>query len=342
MLCLGANTCIPAIKVLYLTSINLISHLTILYNDVENIRIFCPATIANLSCGFDVLGLCLNNVGDEMIIRRSPVKGIRITKIEGADLPLETERNVAGVAALAMLESIQTDVGFELEIYKHINAGSGIGSSAASSAGAVFGVNELLGRPFTLKELVPFAMQGERLASGSAHADNVAPALLGGFTLVRSYNPLDIVRIESPEGLHATVVHPQIELRTSDARSVLKQNISLKTAIVQWGNVGGLVAGLYTKDYDLIGRSLHDEIVEPLRSVLIPEFDKVKAVCRENGALGSGISGSGPSIFALSRDKETADHIGVAMAAVYDAIGLPYEVHVSTINPTGMRILYSE
>lgn len=289
-----------------------------------------------------MLGLCLNNVGDEMVVRKSPVKGIRIVKITGADLPLETERNVAGVSAMAMLAELTTDVGFEIEIYKHIKAGSGIGSSAASSAGAVFAINELLNRPFTLKELVPFAMQGEKLASGSAHADNVAPALLGGFTLVRSYQPLDIIRIDSPEGLHATVVHPQIELKTSDARSVLKQNIPLKTAIVQWGNVGGLVAGLYTKDYDLIGRSLHDEIVEPLRSVLIPEFDKVKAVCKENGALGSGISGSGPSIFALSRDKVTAERIASAMSAVYDAIKLPYEVHVSTINPRGMKTLDGE
>jgi homoserine kinase len=232
------------------------------------IKLFCPATIANLSCGFDVLGLCLDNAGDEMIVRKVDQKGVRITKIVGADLPLETEKNVSGVAALAMLETLdELDFGFEIEIYKNIKAGSGIGSSAASSAGAVFGINELLGRPYSRKDLVQFAMQGEKLASGNAHADNVAPALLGAFTLVRSYSPLDIIRIDSPEELYATVVHPQIELKTSDARSVLKQNVSLKSAITQWGNVGGLVAGLYTKDYDLIGRSLHDEIVEPVRSV---------------------------------------------------------------------------
>lgn len=306
---------------------------------MEEVKIFCPGTIANLSCGFDVLGLCLDNVGDEMIIRKSDQKGIRITKIVGADLPLETERNVSGVSALAMLDNLDTDFGFEIEIYKHIKAGSGIGSSAASSAGAVFGINELLNRPFTRKELIPFAMQGEKLAGGTAHADNVAPALLGGFVLIRSYNPLDIIRIDSPENLYATVVHPQIELKTSDARSILKQNITLKTAITQWGNVGGLIAGLYTKDYDLIGRSLHDEIVEPIRSVLIPEFDKVKAACTENGALGSGISGSGPSVFALSRSHETARNIAKAMGDIYDKIGLQYELHVSKINPTGVRVM---
>jgi homoserine kinase len=306
---------------------------------MTQIKLFCPATIANLSCGFDVLGLCLTTAGDEMIIRKSDEKGVRITKIVGADLPMETENNVSGVAALAMLEEVETEFGFEIEIYKNIKAGSGIGSSAASSAGAVFGINELLGRPFTRKELVKFAMQGEKLASGNAHADNVAPCLLGGFTLVRSSNPLDIVRIDSPDELYATVVHPQIELKTSDARSVLKQTVSLKSAITQWGNVGGLVAGLYTKDYELIGRSLHDEIIEPVRSMLIPGFDLIKKTAYENGALGSGISGSGPSIFALSKGKDTAEKIAKAMSAVYDEMKLPYEIHVSKVNPEGVSIL---
>jgi homoserine kinase len=306
---------------------------------MNEIKIFCPATIANLSCGFDVMGLCLATAGDEMVIRKSVIKGIRITKIVGADLPLETENNVAGVAALAMLEEVKTEFGFEIEIYKNIKAGSGIGSSAASSAGAVFGINELLGRPFTRKELVKFAMQGEKLASGNAHADNVAPCLLGGFTLVRCSDPLDIVKIDSPSELYATVVHPQIELKTSDARSVLKQTVSLKSAITQWGNVGGLVAGLYTNDYELIGRSLHDEIIEPVRSMLIPGFDLIKKTAYENGALGSGISGSGPSIFALSKGKETADKIAKAMSAVYDEINLPYEIHVSKVNAEGVSII---
>jgi homoserine kinase len=306
---------------------------------MNEIKIFCPATIANLSCGFDVLGLCLATAGDEMIIRKSDVNGVRITKIIGANLPLETENNVAGVAALAMLEEVETEFGFEIEIYKNIKAGSGIGSSAASSAGAVFGINELLGRPFTRKELVKFAMQGEKLASGNAHADNVAPCLLGGFTLVRSSNPLDIIKIDSPSELYATVVHPQIELKTSDARSVLKQTVSLKSAITQWGNVGGLVAGLYTNDYELIGRSLHDEIIEPIRSMLIPGFDLIKKTAYENGALGSGISGSGPSIFALSKGKETAEKIAQAMSKVYDEINLPYEIHVSKVNADGVSII---
>jgi homoserine kinase len=306
---------------------------------MNEIKIFCPATIANISCGFDVLGLCLEAIGDEMIIRKSDVKGIRITKIVGADLPLETSKNVAGVAGLALLEAIDYEFGFDIEIYKNIKAGSGIGSSAASAAGAVFGINELVGKPFTRKELVAFAMKGEAIASGSQHADNVAPAILGGITLVRSTIPLDIIKIESPSELYATVIHPQIELKTSEMRAVLKPMISLKSAIIQWGNLGGLISGFYTSDYELIGRSLHDEIVEPLRGPFIPKFDVIKKVALENGALGSGISGSGPSIFALSKGIETANRVAKAMSAVYNEMDLPYEIHVSKVNSEGVKII---
>ena len=306
---------------------------------MDEIRIFCPATIANVSCGFDVLGLCLDSVGDEMIIRKSPEKGVRILKITGQELPLETENNVAGVAVLEMLKSVETDFGFEIEIVKRIKPGSGIGSSAASSAGAVYGVNKLLGEPFTLKELIPFAMEGEKLASGALHADNVSPALLGGFTLVRSYDPLDVISLPTPGELYASILHPQIEVKTADARSVLKQNVTLKTAIKQWGNLGGLISGLYTEDYNLISRCLHDDIVEPLRSVLIPAFDEVKEATLKAGALGSGISGSGPSIFALSRGEATAKKVAAAMKEVYEQINLEYDIHVSKVNTKGIKEL---
>ena len=306
---------------------------------MNEIKIFCPATIANISCGFDVLGLCLETVGDEMIIRKSDVKGIKITKIVGEELPLETSKNVAGVAALALLDAIDYKFGFEIEIYKNIKPGSGIGSSAASAAGAVFGINELLGKPFNRKELVEFAMKGEAIASGSEHADNVAPAILGGITLVRSSAPLDIIKIESPSELYATVIHPQIELKTSEMRAVLQPMIPLKSAILQWGNLGGLIAGFYTSDYELIGRSLHDEIVEPLRGPFIPKFDVIKKTALENGALGSGISGSGPSIFALSKGIETANRIAKAMFVIYEDMNMPFEIHVSKVNPEGVKII---
>lgn len=303
------------------------------------IKIFAPATVANVSCGFDVLGLCLDSVGDEMIIKKTEEKGVKISKIIGQDLPLETEKNVAGVAVLAMLENIQTDCGFDIEIHKNIKPGSGIGSSSASAAGAVFGVNKLLNEPFSLKELVPFAMQGEKLASGTAHADNVAPALLGGFTLVKSYKPLDIIKINTPKELYATVIHPKIEVKTADSRSVLKQKVTLQQTIKQLGNLGGLISGLYTEDYELIGRSLHDDIVEPLRSILIPEFNKVKQNAINAGALGGGISGSGPSIFALSKGKEIAEKVGKAMAKSYENHSINFDVYVSKINSAGMKII---
>jgi homoserine kinase len=306
---------------------------------MNEIKLFCPATIANVSCGFDVLGLCLESVGDTMTITKTTIKGVRIIEIIGADLPLETNKNVAGVAAVSLLDTLQPDFGFDISIIKNIKAGSGIGSSAASAAGAVYGINKLLGSPFSTKELVPFAMQGEKLASGTAHADNVAPALLGGFTLIRSYEPLDIITIPSPANLYVTVIHPQIELKTKDARSVLKENISLKKATVQCGNIGGLISGLYTSDYDLIGRSLHDELVEPVRSILIPKFDELKAAAIAAGALGGGISGSGPSVFALSKGEATARKVAAAMASIMNETGIPFEVHVSPINSQGIKII---
>lgn len=305
----------------------------------NEIKVFCPATVANISCGFDVLGVALDSVGDDMIVRKVPQKGIQITKISGQNLPKETLNNVAGVAGNAFLLAADYGGGFEIEINKKIKPGSGIGSSAASSAGAVWAMNYLLGNPFSKTELVKFAMEGERLASDVAHADNVAPALFGGFTLVRSYNPLDIVTIPAPSELYVTIIHPQIEIKTSDSRKILKTTISMETGIKQWGNVGGLVAGLFKEDYELIGRSLEDHIVEPIRSILIPGFDEVKKVSLEAGALGSGISGSGPSIFAFSKGEETALKVRKVMKSVYEKIGIAYEIHISKINMEGVKPL---
>ena len=220
---------------------------------MEELKVFAPATVANLSCGFDVLGCCLDSVGDEMLIRKNDLEKVRITKITGQDLPMETERNVAGVAVMALLEELKSIQGFDIEISKKIKPGSGIGSSAASSAGAVFAVNKLLNEPFTTKDLIKFAMQGELLASGNAHADNVAPALLGGFSLVRSYYPLEVLSLPVPSELMVVILHPLIEIKTKDSRSIIKQNVSLKKAINQWGNLAALVSALYTNDYGLVG-----------------------------------------------------------------------------------------
>ena len=307
---------------------------------MNKVKVFAPATVANIACGFDVLGLALDFPGDEVIVTKTNSNEVIITACHNADnLPLEADENVAGVAVKALLKKLDSTQGFEIELTKGVKPGSGIGSSAASSAAAVVAVNHLLGEPFTRKELVEFAMQGEKCATGVAHADNVAPSICGGFTLIRSYEPLDVIKIESPEQLWATVIHPQIEVKTRDARRVLKGGIDLKKAITQWGNVGGLIAGLYSKDYDLIGRSLVDVVIEPIRSILIPGYASVKKASMAAGALGCSISGSGPSIFALSKGKEQALKVKEAMGEIYNEYGVDYDIHVSQVNSEGARII---
>lgn len=304
------------------------------------VKVFAPGTVANVACGFDVIGLALDSPGDEMELRRSATPGVRITGIEGALLPLEASQNVAGVALQAMLqEYAQPDVGIEIVIRKNIQPGSGVGSSAASAAGVVVGANCLLGAPFPPQTLVRFAMEGERLACGTPHADNVAPAIMGGFTLVRSYQPLDVIRLHVPADLWVTVIHPQIEVKTSDARGILKQQVLLRDAIRQWGNVGALVAALYQEDYALISRSLEDVIVEPVRSILIPAFRELKTRCKETGALGGGISGSGPSVFMMCKGEENAQAVASTMQQVYAPLGVDYKIHVSKINTSGVRVM---
>jgi homoserine kinase len=245
---------------------------------------------------------------------------------------------VAGAALLALMEDLPEKPGFNLTVDKRIKPGSGLGSSAASSAGAVVAANILLGKPFSNPDLVRFAMNGEKVASGVKHADNITPCIYGGVTLIRSIHPLDIVQLDAPP-LHVTVVHPQIEVRTSDARQILRKEVQLKQAIRQWGNIAGLVAGFMKGDYDLIGRSLEDVIIEPVRSILIPGFNDVKQRCLEAGALGGGISGSGPSIFMLNKDEEKANIVADIMRDVYSSIGIDHRIHVTRVNTEGVRIL---
>lgn len=306
---------------------------------MEELKIFAPATVANLSCGYDVLGCCLDAVGDQMLVRKNDLSQVRITKITGQELPMETERNVAGVAVQALLQALGSNQGFDIEIYKGIKSGSGIGSSAASSAGAVYAVNQLVGSPFSATELIPFAMEGERLASGSAHADNVAPALLGGFSLVRSYEPLEVLRLPSPRALHMVILHPLIEVNTRDSRSIIRQQVTLSKAVKQWGNLGAMVSALYTEDYQLLGRSMVDEIVEPVRSILIPFFQPLKEIALKKGALAFGISGSGPSVFAVCEGERKAREVRQALKEFYQDKEIDFELHLSKINPQGIKTL---
>jgi homoserine kinase len=311
---------------------------------MRSIKVFAPATVANVACGFDIMGFAVENPGDEVVLHLSHEPGVRITRITGDDgrLPLHPDKNTASVSIKALLQHLGSDQGFELELHKRMPLGSGLGSSAASAAAGVYAANQLLGDPLSPLELLPFAMEGERLACGSAHADNVAPALLGGFVVIRSYSPLDVFRIPTPEKLFCTIVHPDIEVNTKDARHILRNQITLKSAVVQWGNVAGLVAGLLQSDYGLIGRSLQDVIIEPIRGLLIPGFNEVKEAAARAGALGSSISGSGPSIFALSPDQETAEAVGEAITGVFQRIGISGETYVSRINQEGPVVLAKE
>lgn len=306
---------------------------------METIRIFSPATVANVGCGFDVLGFCLDKVGDEMVVKKSQRKGIFITKIEGFELPYDVHENVAGVSALAMYAELDVDFGFEIEIYKQIKPGSGIGSSAASAVGSVFGMNYLLGNPFSKIELIKFAMKGEVVASNSEHADNIAPAVLGGFTLVKQSNPLEVIQLPSPDALHAVIIHPQIEIKTADSRAVLPKNIPLSDAISQWSNVGSLVHALHTSDYNLMGKSLIDVVIEPHRSKLIPNFNSLQKISLENGALGCSISGSGPSLFSLCKGLENAKKVEANQRAIMANTDIQFETHISIINKEGIKIL---
>ena len=309
--------------------------------ELKEIEIFAPATIANISCGFDVLGCCLDSIGDTMILRKTNEKGVRIGKITGEELPMAPEKNVASVAVMAMLEAFDAEpnFGFEIEIHKNIKPGSGVGSSAASGAGAVFAANELMGRPFTKHELIPFAAEGERAACGAPIADNVAPALLGGFTLVKETDPIKVIELPSIKGLYATIIHPQIEIKTSISRDILPQTVSINDAVKQWANVGALIHALHMNDHSLFADSLKDYIVEPHRSKLIPKFEQVIKSAINAGALGGGISGSGPSIFTFSKDLETAENVSLTINDIYRNTNIPYHVYVSKINDQGVKIL---
>jgi homoserine kinase len=304
-------------------------------------RAFAPATVANVCCGFDILGFSMDFPGDEVRVTFSENPGIVITKIEGdhGRLPREPEKNTAAVAVQSYLNELGSSQGIEIELYKFLPMGSGMGSSAASGVAALVAVNELMGNPLTRHQLVPHAMEAERIACGSAHADNVAPSLIGGFVLIRDYHPLDIIAIPFPEGLHCTLIHPQMELKTSDSRRVLKPSISLRDAVTQGGNIAGLMAGLMKSDYGLISRSLRDVIAEPIRSVFIPGFDTIRETVLKAGALGCGISGSGPAIFVLSKDQSTAQRAGEAVQIHFLTHQLKSEVYVSRINPVGARVV---
>ena len=304
---------------------------------METIKVKSPATLSNLCCGFDILGMALNEPYDIIQLTKTNTPEIVIKHVDSYGLPTDPQKNIAGVALQSMIDALKYEGGFDMTIEKKIKPGSGIGSSAASAAGIVVAANELLGKPFSKNELVKFAMEGEVLASGSRHADNLAPCIYGGLVLIRDTPTMDIIPLDTPP-LFITIVHPQIEIKTSYAREILPKEVPLKTAVVQWANVAGLVSGFLQHDYNLISRSLTDVIVEPVRSKLIPGFDEVKKKGLEAGALGGGISGSGPSLFMLSQNEETARKVETEMKKIYDELGIEYKTYVSAVAKNGVEV----
>lgn len=308
----------------------------------ESIRVFAPATVANVVCGFDILGFAVDAPGDEVIMRKKDEAGVVITKITGDDgrLPLEASKNTVSASVQHYLRHInRTDIGVEIELHKKMPIGSGLGSSSASTVAGLFAINTLLGNPLTQMELIPFAMKGEELACGFGHADNVAPALLGGFVLVRSYEPLDIIKLPYPESLYCAIIFPDVDVPTRDARQMIRSKVLLKDAVKQWGNVAGLVSGLFMKDIDLIGRSMKDVLVEPVRSILIPDFYILREMAMEMGAVSFGISGSGPSVFSFTRDEETARKITAEVQKYLADLQIGSFTYVSPINAEGPKLL---
>jgi len=306
---------------------------------MDSIRVFSPGSVTNISCGYDILGFCLDKVGDKITATKTAEKGLKISSIDKYDLPISIDKNVAGIAAQAMINEIDIDHGIHLKIEKGIKPGSGIGSSAASSAGAVFAINKLIGSPFSDLELIRFAMEGEKYVSGSYHADNVSPILLGGFTLVRSIDELDIIKLPNPKDLIATIIRPEIEIKTSDSRKVVKSKVTIDKMVRQSANLAAFISSLYTEDYNLMSSSVVDEIIEPDRALLIPEYYNIKKISSKAGAIACGISGSGPAIFSLSKSNKVANDILNKMSSHFDSVNITYNGFNSKINSEGVKVI---
>lgn len=302
---------------------------------MSGLKVFAPASVANVACGYDVLGFALDKPGDEIIVKKSDDKGLKITKITGGKLPYEVNKNTAGFTAQKILDHLDYQGGINMEIHKKMPFGSGLGSSAASAAGAAMAINEILGRPLSKKELLPFAVLGEQVADGAYHADNVAPSLLGGMILIRDTPSLDFYKVYIPQGLHIVVIHPHIEILTKDSRGILKDTVEMSKHIAQSSNLAGLILGMQTSNFNLIRNSLTDVIIEPQRAHLIPGFYKVKDAALSEGALGCSISGAGPSIFAICTNTLIAENAAQSMQRIFADLKIESSIFHSKINKEG-------
>jgi homoserine kinase len=306
---------------------------------MNEIKVFAPASVANVGPGYDTFGFAIEDLGDIISVSKRDDQKLNFLPSIGAELPSNPRDNVAGVAIQSLLDDLDSKQGFDITIEKMFRPGSGLGSSASSAAGSVFAVNALMDYPFSIIELLPFALDGEALASKSYHADNVAPSLLGGFQAVRSYEPLDIFQINDLDDLTVLIVFPDVQIKTAEAKGLLPKTLSIKDAREQWGNVSALIHALHTKDYELLSRAITDRIAEPVRKKLIPGYDEVKKIAFQNHSVGFNISGSGPTMFSLFTDKDLASSCSKKIEAFYDSIDLSVKLHVSGINSEGCKII---
>ncbi|MDA0193911.1 MAG: homoserine kinase [Bacteroidetes bacterium] len=307
----------------------------------DSIKVFAPASVGNSCVGFDVLGFAVEKPGDELLLRKTEKPGVVIKSIAGDNGQLSTNptKNTATIAIDAFLKDFGRETGLEVELFKNMPFGSGLGSSAASAVAGAFAANELFGQPYPIEKVLEFAMEGEFFASGAHHADNVAPCLYGGMTLIRSNSPFDVIKIPVPSDLWVVLLYPEVEIKTSEARSLLPYEIPLKTASKQWGNVAGFIAGFMSNDKALISRSMKDYVAEPYRSRLIPGFNECKKSAMDAGAMGFSISGSGPTMFAFCTSEESALEIGKAMSVYYIENKIGHQLFISQINQCGPKVL---
>lgn len=304
---------------------------------MNQIKIFSPASVSNLCCGFDVLGFSIDGIGDELKITKSTNKGVNIKEIKGYNVPLDNNKNTASVAAQALLDHLKINEGFDIEINKKIKPGSGIGSSAASAVGAVYGINKLLGNPLKHEELLKFAMKGEFVSSKTAPADNVASALYGGTILVNNRENYNVIKLPVPKSLYAIIHHPLIEIKTSDSRGVLPKSIDLKIASDQLSAVGGFIHSLHTQDFELMKISLKDYLVEQFRSDYVPAFNEIRSVADHNNTICCSISGSGPSIFTLVNSLNDAKRLKLVFDEIYKDKKLEFNSYITSLNSKGVH-----
>jgi len=306
---------------------------------MKKVRVFAPASIANMGCGFDIMGLALDEVGDILEITVSDGDGITIENRSNVPLPDDIEQNVITPVIRKFLKMTGLKAQVDVVVCQKIYPGSGIGSSAASSAAAAYGLNEIYDCPLSEEDVVVCAMEGENLASGGYHADNAAPAVMGGIILIRGYEPLDVIKLPVPGNFYCAVVHPDIVVTTKQAREIMPKSIPMHNAVCQWGNVGGLISGLYSGDLALVGRSMKDVVAEPYRKKFIPGFDELRLKLLSAGAMAMNISGSGPSLFALANKHEIAQRAGVLMKEHFDELGIGNRVYVVKVSNKGAKLL---